>query len=109
MASYKQPCMHCGALIDTTVRFCPKCASRSPFGYVCPSCRTPIDAQNIACSGCGRLLKVECPHCKQPTFIGEDTCEHCHKSLLKQCKNKRCNEMQFFDLKTCTACGKKMK
>ncbi len=41
MASYKQTCIHCGMLVDRDVRVCSACGSRSPFGYLCPSCLRP--------------------------------------------------------------------
>ncbi|MDO4565285.1 MAG: zinc ribbon domain-containing protein [Clostridia bacterium] len=107
MATYKKPCLHCGQLIDGAASFCPSCGSRSPFGYLCPKCKARIDKTQRACVSCGRLLYIECPHCKQPTFV-QDSCERCGKSLMKQCRNKRCLDMQFFENKTCTSCGKKL-
>jgi RNA polymerase subunit RPABC4/transcription elongation factor Spt4 len=108
MATYKQPCVHCGMLIDRDARFCPNCASRSPFGYLCPTCLHPIEKGQRVCPGCGRSLYIECPHCSEQTFVDE-RCEICGKSLLVQCGNKRCGEMQFFQNTKCTACGKKIK
>lgn len=107
MPVYKEPCRHCGELLDQDSRFCPKCGSRSPFVDLCPSCLREISRGDKLCAGCGRALIVSCPHCNQETFVG-DTCDHCGKTLLKQCKNKRCNEMQFFQNQKCTACGKKL-
>lgn len=108
MAFYKKPCIHCGALIDRDDRFCPKCGSRNPFGYQCPSCMRPIYKENQVCEGCGRPLYIKCPHCGGRTFI-QDTCESCGNSLMVQCSNPRCGEMQFFQNTKCTACGKKIK
>lgn len=105
MASYKQPCVHCGELIERDSRLCPKCGSRSPFGYQCPTCLKPIERGNAVCSGCGRALMRPCFHCGQMTFVGADKCDACGKPLLIRCENKRCNELQFFDVPKCTVCG----
>ena len=107
MASYKQPCMHCGALLEREARFCPACGSNSPFGYLCPGCLKPVQKGQALCSCCGRALYTKCPHCGGDTFV-EEACEKCGKSLLVRCKNKRCGQMQFFENKICTACGKKL-
>lgn len=108
MAFYKQACIHCGQLIDRDARFCSKCGNRNPFGYHCPTCLHEIKKDDILCSNCGRKLVVVCPHCGQSTFVN-DTCEHCKKSLMVQCSNRRCGEMQFFENTKCNACGKKIK
>jgi RNA polymerase subunit RPABC4/transcription elongation factor Spt4 len=108
MASYKQPCIHCGAFIEPDARFCPSCSSGSPFGYLCPACLRPVKKGQQICSGCGRPLSVSCPACKKQTFV-QDTCEACGSSLMVQCPNPRCGSLQFFENTKCTACGKKMK
>lgn len=108
MATYKQQCIHCGAFIERDSRFCPTCGSRSPFGYTCPTCRSPIQKEHRICSGCGRPLRIPCPHCGGMTFVGA-RCDHCGNSLLVQCSNPRCGELQFFQNPKCTACGKKIK
>lgn len=108
MATYKQPCMHCGEFIERDSHVCCKCQSRSPFGYHCPSCLREIEKGQPVCSGCGRSLYAECPECGAKTFASEK-CEKCGVSLMKKCGNSRCGEMQFFDLEKCTACGKKLK
>ncbi|MDR2562116.1 MAG: zinc-ribbon domain-containing protein, partial [Holophagales bacterium] len=56
MATYKQPCVHCGEMIERDSRLCSKCGSRSPFGFQCPACFKPIARGNAVCSGCGRPL-----------------------------------------------------
>ncbi len=108
MASYKQTCIHCGTLVDRDVRFCPKCGSGSPFGYLCPACLRSIEKGQPLCSGCGRPLYIVCPHCGQQTFAGE-RCDVCGKGLMVRCENKRCGVLQFFENTKCTACGKKIK
>ena len=108
MASYNQPCVHCGEFVERDSRLCPKCGSRSPFGYQCPSCLREIVKGQPVCSQCGRSLTVICPTCTQLTFTDE-RCEHCDSSLLIQCANPRCGDMQFFENVKCTACGKKIK
>ncbi|MDI9493345.1 MAG: zinc ribbon domain-containing protein [Bacillota bacterium] len=108
MAFYKQPCVHCGEFIDRDVRFCPKCGSRSPFGYACPTCLRPIEKNQQVCSGCGRSLFVTCPACGKQTFVDE-RCQVCGAGLMIQCQNPRCGQMQFFQNEKCTACGKKFK
>ena len=108
MASYKQPCVHCGTLIDRDSRFCPTCASSSPFGYLCPTCLRPVERTQAVCSGCARPLYIPCPHCKQQTFVGE-RCDCCGKPLMVRCTNKRCGVPQFFQNTRCTACVKKIK
>ena len=107
MASYKQNCIHCGTLIERDSRFCPSCASASPFGYLCPSCLREIEKGQALCAGCGRQLYVACPVCGERTFV-QDKCEACNHNLMIRCKNKRCGVMQFFENKKCTACGKKL-
>ncbi len=108
MASYKQPCIHCGALLERDSGFCPSCGSHSPFGFACPSCLKPIVKGQALCSGCGRPLYVACPSCGGQTFVGE-SCEKCGKSLMVICKNRRCGHPQFFENNICTVCGKKLK
>jgi len=109
MATYKQPCIQCGAMIERDSHFCEKCGSRNPFVYLCPSCLKIIEQGNAVCSGCGRPLTTICPYCGGVTFIGSDHCDACGRLLMKQCQNKRCGKMQYFDLMKCTACGKKLK
>ena len=108
MASYKQTCMQCGALIDRDSQFCPVCGSMNAFGYHCPSCLKPVRKGQKICSDCGRQLYVTCPHCGKPTFV-QETCDSCGNTLMVRCDNKRCGVFQFFDLPICTACGKKIK
>ena len=108
MASYKQPCMHCGQLIESDSRLCPICGRMSPFGYLCPECLRPIQPGQQLCSGCATPLYVACPHCGQTTFVKEN-CDHCSGSLMIICENPRCGALQFFRNEKCTACGKKMK
>lgn len=107
MAVYKQPCRQCGSLISQDSRFCPKCGSRAPFVDLCPTCLREIRREDMRCSGCGRPLHIACPRCGKQTFVGEK-CDVCGGSLLKQCLNPRCGEMQFFENAKCTACGKKL-
>lgn len=108
MATYKQPCIHCGNFIERDSRLCTKCGSRSPFGYLCPACLRPIEKGNMVCAGCGRPLYTACPNCKQQTFVDE-RCEKCGAGLMIRCENPRCGELQFFENIKCTACGKKLK
>ena len=107
MASYKKPCIHCGRLVDADAQVCPGCGSRSPLAYRCPSCRKEIQPQDAVCSACSRSLQVDCPHCRQKTRAGE-RCDQCGKTLLIQCQNPRCGDLQFFDLTRCHSCGKKL-
>ncbi|MCL2358452.1 MAG: zinc ribbon domain-containing protein [Candidatus Bathyarchaeota archaeon] len=109
MGTYKQPCMHCGALIERDSHFCTKCGSHSPFGYHCPSCRKQIERGNAICSGCGRNLMTPCPFCNGQTFIGSEKCDACQKSVMIHCENDRCGKLQFFENTKCTACGKPIK
>ncbi len=108
MAFYKEPCIHCGQLIDADSHFCTKCGSHSPFCYNCPSCLRVIQKGDAVCPGCGRPLYIQCPHCNGTTFV-QDNCEQCGKSLMVQCESKRCLQLQFFQNMKCTACGKKIK
>ena len=108
MASYRQPCVHCGAYIESDSRFCHFCQSPSPFGYRCPTCLRPIEKGRPICAGCGRALYIPCPSCGKPTFAGEK-CEGCGASLMIRCQNSRCGKAQFFENTKCTACGKKIK
>jgi len=107
MASYKQPCIHCGELVERDAHFCPRCGSKSPFGYLCPHCRNPIQRGNMLCSSCSKPLMTNCPWCGGPTFAGAENCDRCGKTLLKRCGNSRCGDMQFFENTICTTCGKK--
>ena len=109
MATYKQPCIHCGALIERDSRVCVKCESTSPFGYQCPKCFKTIVRENSVCSGCGRTLVVICPFCNGQTFAGADKCDACGRSIMIRCGDKRCGRPQFFENTKCTACGKPIK
>ena len=100
--------MHCGNLLDTAERFCPKCGSSSPFGYACPACLHSIQKDYALCPGCGRPLYIACPHCGARTFV-QDACEACGATLMVRCGSKRCGVAQFFQNQKCTACGKKIK
>lgn len=108
MATYKQPCIHCGTFLERDARFCSSCGSQSPFGYRCPACLAPIEKGRAVCAGCGRPLYVSCPACGQKTFV-QEYCEHCRAGLLVRCENPRCGAFQFFENTKCTACGKKIK
>jgi predicted nucleic acid-binding Zn ribbon protein len=101
--------VHCGELVSRDAHSCPKCASKSPFGYHCPACLKPIERDNKVCSSCGKELMTVCPYCKQATFAGTDKCDGCKKSLMIKCPNKKCNEWQFFENEKCTVCGKAIK
>ncbi|WKY43897.1 zinc ribbon domain-containing protein [Eubacteriaceae bacterium ES2] len=107
MAFYKEPCRHCGNLLERDSHFCSKCGSRSPFVDLCPSCLHEIQRDESYCPGCGRSLYISCPNCGEKTFVS-DRCEKCDASLMKVCRNRRCGAMQFFENKKCTACGKRM-
>ena len=108
MASYKQPCIHCGAYIERDSSLCTVCGSMQPFGYHCPACGRQIQKLQPVCGGCGRPLYVPCPTCGQRTFV-QERCEHCAAGLMVYCRNPRCGALQFFENRKCTACGKKMK
>jgi len=108
MASYKQSCIHCDALIESDSRFCVKCGSRSPFALRCPACLREVAKADLLCAGCGRSLVTKCPHCGQDTFVFLDKCAHCAGSLMLTCPNKRCGQLVFFENAKCTACGKKV-
>ncbi|MDR1954829.1 MAG: zinc ribbon domain-containing protein [Candidatus Methanoplasma sp.] len=109
MATYKQPCIHCGEMIERDSHYCSKCASSSPFGFQCPTCLKPIQRGDARCTGCGRSLTVACPACKAMTFVGSEKCDSCGGSLMKRCMDKRCGKPQFFENTKCTICGKKIK
>ncbi len=108
MASYKQKCIQCGALVDRDVNRCPSCGSMNAFGYHCPVCAKTIEKGQRLCSDCGRALYATCPHCGKTTFVF-DKCENCGGSLMVKCQNDRCGVPQFFENTKCTACGKKIK
>lgn len=108
MASYKHACIHCNTLIDRDSAFCPVCGSSSPFVLACPTCLREIQKDHVRCAGCGRPLYIPCPLCGGQTFV-QDKCERCGKNLTVRCKNKRCGAAQFYENKTCTVCGKKVK
>jgi RNA polymerase subunit RPABC4/transcription elongation factor Spt4 len=109
MATYKVPCIHCGAMVEREAHNCPKCGSRSPFGYHCPSCLKPIVRGDSVCSGCGRPLMTSCPYCGRQTFRGCERCDYCGETLMIRCESKRCGELQFFENTKCTVCGKPIK
>jgi len=109
MATYKQPCIHCGEMIERDSRYCAKCASSSPFGYHCPGCLKDIKRGDTVCSGCGRPLLTKCPFCGAPVFAGSERCGICSRSVMICCENKRCNQLQFFENTKCTVCGKSIK
>ncbi|MCL1917768.1 MAG: hypothetical protein FWG14_05565 [Peptococcaceae bacterium] len=107
MATYKQPCLHCGAMIERDSRICPQCHSLSPYGYRCPTCLRTIQKGQQVCSGCRRTLYVPCPTCKNMTFTGE-RCDFCGQGLMVHCTDSRCGNLQFFENMYCTDCGKKI-
>ena len=109
MATYKQPCIHCGEMIKRDSRFCAKCGSRSPFGFQCPACFKPIQRGDKLCGGCGKPLVTVCPVCGGQTFAGSDKCDACGRSLMIRCDNTRCGELQYFEIRKCTICGKTIK
>jgi RNA polymerase subunit RPABC4/transcription elongation factor Spt4 len=109
MATYKVPCIHCNEMLERDAHYCPRCGSRSPFGYHCPSCLKPIARGYAICSSCGRALVTTCPYCNGPTFVGSERCDTCGQTLMIRCESKRCGELQFFENKKCTACGKPIK
>jgi RNA polymerase subunit RPABC4/transcription elongation factor Spt4 len=109
MATYKVPCQSCGELLSRDAHYCPKCESRNPFGFHCPSCLAPIKRGESICSSCGRKLITVCPFCAGETFVGAENCDSCGAPLFIKCQNKRCEELQFFENNICTACGKPIK
>jgi len=109
MATYKQPCIQCGELIDRNSHVCPKCTSRNPFGYHCPNCLKSIERGQVVCFGCSRNLYTICPFCNGQTFIGSERCDSCGRILMIQCENKRCGSLQFFENEKCTVCGKQIR
>ena len=109
MATYKQPCIHCGEMIGRDSRVCSRCTSRSPFGYHCPNCLKEIERGNLVCAGCGRSLITVCPFCGGQTFAGSERCDVCGRPVMILCENKRCGQVQFFENTKCTVCGKKIK
>jgi len=108
VATYKKPCIHCGAMVEGDARYCYACGSQSPFGYNCPYCLQRIGKEQACCSSCGRALYIACPYCNGRTFV-QTACETCGRSLLITCPNRRCQQPQFFQANKCTACGKKIK
>ena len=108
MATYKEPCVHCGELAERDALFCGKCGSNSPFGYSCPTCLKPITKDQKVCSGCGRQVYITCPTCKKEIFA-DTTCGHCNGNLMIKCTNSRCGKPQFFQNVNCAVCGKKIK
>jgi hypothetical protein len=50
-----------------------------------------------------------CPYCMNPTFVGAEKCDYCETTMFIKCESKRCGELQFFENKKCTACGKEIK
>lgn len=108
MASYKQNCIFCDALIESDSRFCPGCGSRSPFALRCPSCMKEVSEKDTICPGCGRPLMITCPFCGEKTFVVEK-CGSCGRSLMIPCPNNRCGEMVFFQNTHCRACGKRIR
>jgi predicted nucleic acid-binding Zn ribbon protein len=96
-------------MVERDAHNCPKCASRSPFGYHCPTCLKPIERGNAVCSGCGRPLVTTCPFCGGQTFVGCERCDACGQTLMIRCESKRCGELQFFENAKCTVCGKPIK
>ena len=109
MAIYKQPCIQCGEFIERDSRLCPRCATRTPFGYHCPNCQREIERGYAVCSACGKPLMTTCPFCEQQTFIGSEKCDACGESLMIMCENKRCGLPQWFENTKCTCCGKAIK
>lgn len=108
MATYRQPCIHCGFFLHRFAQFCSSCGSGHPFGYLCPACHRSVVKGQAVCPECGSPCYVNCPFCGQRTFV-QEYCEQCSTSLMFFCANKRCGASQFFRNKKCTACGKALK
>lgn len=108
MTSYVKQCVHCGKMIPEDSRYCPKCISRNPFIIKCPECFRTVTKDEKECNCCGRKLTVKCPQCGEVSFI-LDQCEKCGVGFLKECFNKRCGEMVFFQNEYCAMCGRKLK
>ncbi|MCL2491439.1 MAG: zinc ribbon domain-containing protein [Coriobacteriia bacterium] len=108
MASYKKPCIQCGAFVDGNVEYCPGCGTSTPFSYHCPYCKRQVTEFENVCATCGKPLRVNCPSCGKPTFTGRTTCQSCGGSLMVTCPNSRCGKDQFYALTKCSECGKKL-
>ncbi|MDR3359585.1 MAG: zinc ribbon domain-containing protein [Bifidobacteriaceae bacterium] len=109
MATYRQPCVHCGSLVGRDSRLCQVCGSRNPFVYRCPACLKAVARPDAVCGGCGRSLTVACPFCRAAAFAGKEQCDSCGHSLMVLCQNRRCRRLQFFENAICTVCGKPIK
>jgi RNA polymerase subunit RPABC4/transcription elongation factor Spt4 len=108
MATYMQPCIHCGHLVDSGENHCPNCTSSHPFTLVCPQCRQSVTATQAVCPDCGRGLYIACPHCGGRTFA-QEFCQLCNRPLTVTCPNKACRDRQFYQNTRCTACGRPIK
>ena len=50
-------CSHCGELIESGIRFCPRCGTAVEAS--CLSCGGDIKAGDLFCSSCGKQLKIQ--------------------------------------------------
>ena len=57
MASYKQPCIHCGTFIESDSRFCPDVKAEALLGISAPPACAPSKKANLSApAAAGRLL-----------------------------------------------------
>jgi len=108
MPGYKQPCRHCGKLVDQESNLCPFCGKKNPIFLRCAQCKNPIQQGWKVCTNCGLNLEVKCPKCGQLTIF-TDFCDYCGAGFTVICSGKRCKTEQPFIYEKCIKCNKKLK
>lgn len=80
----KVPCVKCGAMISSRVKFCPECgASQKPS---CPKCGEEVNKSSKFCPNCGHKLikEVKCKKCGQVCKSGVKFCPECGEKLSEK-------------------------
>jgi len=77
----KVPCIKCGAMISTRVKYCPECGASQQS--VCPKCGEKVSKNAKFCANCGeKLTKVKvCPKCGAECKPNQKFCPECGESL----------------------------
>ncbi len=77
----KVPCVKCGAMISSRVKFCPECgASQKP---TCPKCGEEVGKNAKFCANCGAKLTttIKCPKCGKECKPNVKFCPECGEKL----------------------------
>ena len=95
-------CIHCGALVPDTARFCPECGKKIEQKRLCPSCHAEIKAEDKYCMQCGASLQVI--HNEEEKSQNK---KEVQETVAVRCP--QCGKIVSEDEKKCPACGMHLK